>query len=358
MEQMQYKAFISYRHTSPDQDIAKKLHTQIETYGIPASLKKSLGISKMGRVFRDQEELPLSSNLGDDIHQALDNSEWLICICSPRYLESKWCLEELRYFLSLGRRDRVLTILAEGEPADSFPEELRFREENGVKVEAEPLAADVRAESLEGSLKKLNNEKLRILAPMLGVNYDDLKQRARQRRNRILDIDLFALTYARRFIGIHEDLKLLPVALEPCHYCLLKRYQFYTSLFLIGLGFLCRRFVFLLGFLRGLRLGGFFGFLLFFLYGCLEFVNVDLDLFLGHLLERRGLKVDDANLDGVDVEFAFGCGMKGFESHGDCVRDNHPVFVVFLKDFHYGRSSGSDGGCLVFEESARRVGLE
>ena len=186
MEQMRYKAFISYRHQSPDQDIAKKLHTQIETYGIPASLKKSLGISKMGRVFRDQEELPLSSDLGDDIHQALDDSEWLICICSPRYLESKWCLEELRYFLSLGRRDHVLTILTEGEPADSFPGELRFREENGVKVEIEPLAADVRAESLEEALKKLNSEKLRILAPMLGVNYDDLKQRARQRRNRIL----------------------------------------------------------------------------------------------------------------------------------------------------------------------------
>ena len=186
MEQLQYKAFISYRHQSPDQDIAKKLHTQIETYGIPASLKKSLGISKMGRVFRDQEELPLSSSLGDDIHQALDNSEWLICICSPRYLESKWCMEELRYFLSLGRRNRILTILTEGEPEDSFPEELRFREEKGVMVEAEPLAADVRAESLERSLQKLNNEKLRILAPMLGVNYDELKQRARQRRNRIL----------------------------------------------------------------------------------------------------------------------------------------------------------------------------
>ena len=186
MDSYRYKAFISYRHQSPDQDIAQKLHKDIENFGIPSALKKSRGIAKMGRVFRDQEELPLSSDLGEDIHAALEQSEWLICICSPRYLQSKWCLEELRYFLALGRRDHILTVLAEGEPEDSFPEELRFREEDGRLIEVEPLAADVRASSAEGALKKLSGEKLRILAPMLGVNYDDLRQRARQRRNRIL----------------------------------------------------------------------------------------------------------------------------------------------------------------------------
>lgn len=180
-----YNAFISYRHQSPDQEIAKKLHSLIENYKIPSSLKKSLGISKMGRVFRDQEELPLSSNLGEDIRQALENSEWLICICSPRYLQSKWCLEEVDYFISLGRRDKILAILIEGEPVDSFPLALRFEEIDGKTIEREPLAADVRATSLNESLRKLNNEKHRILAPMLNVNYDDLKQRDRIRKNKI-----------------------------------------------------------------------------------------------------------------------------------------------------------------------------
>ena len=186
MDPYRYKAFISYRHQSPDQDIAQKLHRDIESFGIPASLKKSLGIAKMGRVFRDQEELTLSTDLGEDIHAALEQSEWLICICSPRYLQSRWCLEEVRYFLSLGRRDRILTVLTEGEPEASFPEELCFKEEDGRKVAVEPLAADVRADSVQAALKKLSGEKLRILAPMLGISYDDLKQRAKQRRNRIL----------------------------------------------------------------------------------------------------------------------------------------------------------------------------
>lgn len=186
MSAYQYKAFISYRHLSPDQDIAKKLHSYIENYNIPSSLKGSLNTKKMGRVFRDIEELPLSSNLGDDIHKALENSEWFICICSHRYLESKWCMEELRYFISLGRRDHILAILVEDEPINSFPREICFEEKDGELIESEPLAADVRATSLEESLTKLKNEKLRIIAPMLGVNYDDLKQRSRQRRNRII----------------------------------------------------------------------------------------------------------------------------------------------------------------------------
>ncbi|MCQ2530161.1 MAG: toll/interleukin-1 receptor domain-containing protein [Lachnospiraceae bacterium] len=185
MDTYRYKAFISYRHISPDDKIAEKLHSLIENYSIPKAIRDFQGISKMGRVFRDKEELPLSSNLGDDIHQALENSEWLICICSPEFLKSKWCAEEINYFISLGRHDHILTVLVDGEPEEAFPEALRFEEIDGVRIEKEPLAADVRADSVEESIKKLQNEKLRIFAPMLGVNYDDLKQRARQRKNRI-----------------------------------------------------------------------------------------------------------------------------------------------------------------------------
>ena len=186
MEQRSYCAFISYRHQSPDQEIAKALHTAIETYGIPGSVRKQTGKKRMGKVFRDQEELPLSSDLGADIEAALDRSEWFIAICSPRYLESKWCLRELEYFIEHKGHDRVLTVLVEGEPQDSFPEMIRFIENaDGTKEELEPLAGDVRAETSAKSLAKLKNEKLRILAPMLGLGFDDLKRRARQRKIRI-----------------------------------------------------------------------------------------------------------------------------------------------------------------------------
>ena len=53
MEQQSYCAFISYRHQSPDQEIAKALHTAIETYGIPASVRRQANRKRMGKVFRD-----------------------------------------------------------------------------------------------------------------------------------------------------------------------------------------------------------------------------------------------------------------------------------------------------------------
>ena len=186
MEHKHYSAFISYRHMTPDQEIAKRLHTLIETYGIPGSVRKKTGKKKMGEVFRDQEELPLSNDLGRDIETALDRSEWFIAICSPRYLQSRWCLREMEYFIEHKGRDHILTLLVEGEPADAFPEMIRFvTDENGNKTEMEPLAADVRGETLSDSFRKLKEEKLRILAPMLGLTFDDLKRRARKRKIRI-----------------------------------------------------------------------------------------------------------------------------------------------------------------------------
>ncbi len=183
MEQQNYVAFISYRHYTPDQEIARRVHALIENYTIPAALRKEPGEKRLGKVFRDQEELPLSADLGRDIETALDNSRWFIAICSPRYTQSRWCMRELEYFITRHGRQRVLTVLAEGEPSESFPDILKHEiNEAGERVELEPLAADARGSSLAQSLGKLKREKLRLLAPMLGTTFDGLYQRQRRRR--------------------------------------------------------------------------------------------------------------------------------------------------------------------------------
>ncbi|MDR1193918.1 MAG: toll/interleukin-1 receptor domain-containing protein, partial [Peptococcaceae bacterium] len=176
-----YEAFISYRHKELDSAVAKAIHRQLETYRVPRSVQKISGKRKMGKVFRDQEELPLLADLGEGIRQALDSSEWLIVICTPDFLLSKWCMAEVDHFIALGRRERILAVLAAGEPEQSFPEQLRYSLVEGERVEIEPLAADARAATKGGSLKKLRSEKLRLLAPMLGVGYDDLRRRQRER---------------------------------------------------------------------------------------------------------------------------------------------------------------------------------
>lgn len=86
-------------------------------------------------------------------------------------------------------RGKILTVLVEGEPEESFPEELLFEDEivkeNGVhsvhRKAVEPLAADIRAKSKRQMCALLETELLRIIAPIFGLEYDDLRQRHRER---------------------------------------------------------------------------------------------------------------------------------------------------------------------------------
>ena len=50
---MKYNAFISYRHSPLDMEIAKKVHTGLETYKIPKAVQLKTGKKKIKRVFRD-----------------------------------------------------------------------------------------------------------------------------------------------------------------------------------------------------------------------------------------------------------------------------------------------------------------
>lgn len=187
-----YDAFISYRHTEPDKFVAETLHRELESYKLPRSVRnKTNGRQRIRRVFRDRDELPLAANLEDPIREALENSEYLIVICSPRLKESMWCRKEIETFIELNGRERVFAVLVEGEPADSFPEQLLYREqkfvgddgvERTIKIPMEPLAADVRGANQREMKKAIKQEVLRLMAPMFGLNYDDLKQRHRERR--------------------------------------------------------------------------------------------------------------------------------------------------------------------------------
>ncbi len=186
MEKKEYKydAFISYRHSELDKFVAEKLHKELETYKIPKNIKDNLNIKEdsIKRVFRDQEELPLSSNLEDPIVEALKESKYLIVICSPRLKDSLWCKKEIETFKKLRGRKNIFCVLIEGEPKDSFPKELLYDEKE--KINVEPLAADVRGSSKKEVLKKIKEEKLRLIAPMFDLNYDDLKQRHKQREHK------------------------------------------------------------------------------------------------------------------------------------------------------------------------------
>jgi WD40 repeat protein len=213
-QRSRYAAFISYRHVEPDRTWAKWLHHALETYRVPSKLSagQRLG-ARIGRVFRDEEEFAASSDLKEAIQEALEESRFLIVVCSPRTPASKWVNREVERFRELGRAGKVLALLIEGEPAESFPEALttirravveapsRSREE----IETiEPLAADVRALSglrpqSRTALKQ--TARLRLVACILGVRYDDLRQRDHERRTRRLALVSLLLAFLLVVIG-------------------------------------------------------------------------------------------------------------------------------------------------------------
>ena len=184
-----YKAFISYRHIAPDMQAAERLQKLLESYKPPKSLGKK---KENWRIFRDVSELQSSNDLSEIIKNAIESSEYLIVICSPQYTESKWCLQELTRFRELhdNKNTNIITLLVNGDPRESFPEELTYAEvtttnEKGeevtVKVDVEPLAANIVSDNVKDSMKKLNTEFLRIAAPLLNCDFNDLFQREKRR---------------------------------------------------------------------------------------------------------------------------------------------------------------------------------
>lgn len=194
VQQKKYAAFISYRHMMPDMAIAKKVAQMLERNRVRPDRKSPRNIRP---VFLDTNELPLLESLDDGIVQALENSECLIVICSPNLPLSKYCMREITYFKELhgGSTARIFTLLVAGTPEESFPDVLRYstrviQDENGIErtetVEIEPLFADVRADTLRQSMRKLRKtEYLRLTAAYYGCSYDALYQRRKRRLWRI-----------------------------------------------------------------------------------------------------------------------------------------------------------------------------
>jgi tetratricopeptide (TPR) repeat protein len=190
-----YPAFISYSHL--DERWASWLHRGIEGYRTPRPL-----VGRPGRygpiprqifpVFRDRDELAASSDLPSILKDALSSSAHLIVLCSPAAARSHWVNQEIIEFKRLGRGDRILPLIVEGEPhagapgRECFPPALRFQVDAAGRLTeqpSEPVAADLRSEA-DGK----ENAKLKLIAGLLGVPFNDLRQReliAARRRARL-----------------------------------------------------------------------------------------------------------------------------------------------------------------------------
>ena len=194
MSGFRYRAFISYCHQ--DEALAAWLHRALESYHVPrrlAGLEGQFGIvpGRLTPVFRDREELSSATDLSEKITNALEESESLVVICSPASAQSQWVNEEIRQFRTLGRADRIFCFIVDGVPQSEAPGTACFppallEHEDGLKHE--PLAADIRKWA-DGK----NLAKLKLVAGILGIRLDKLRQRELQRKRKFQAVAGFAI---------------------------------------------------------------------------------------------------------------------------------------------------------------------
>jgi hypothetical protein len=218
-----YWCFISYQHADDriqDREWASWLHRELERYEIPSDLvgtrngRGDVIPERVYPIFRDEASLRVNPDLKGAICDALDASRYLVVVCSPRAVASPYVSEEILYFKRIGRSDRILSVIIDGEPGgkenECYPLPLRHPIGSDGNLDltkpVPPLSADVRLpgggqgftsaevyhRSLSGnpaitrtsaqSMKdayalRLQLMKLKVLAGILDVPLDTLRNR-------------------------------------------------------------------------------------------------------------------------------------------------------------------------------------
>ena len=173
MSETRYDAFISYSHKNLKW--GAWLQRKLENYRLPKALRRGKDAGRL-KIFRDQTDLA-GSDLGTSLHRELESARYLIVICSPAAAASRWVNEEVRYFLSLGREDRILPFIVEGEPQsdraelECYPEAIRS------------LERDLHGANVQEIGK--NKAALKLISVLRDVRFNQLADRDRQRRTRV-----------------------------------------------------------------------------------------------------------------------------------------------------------------------------
>lgn len=146
MPPFRYRAFISYCHH--DRKHAARLQSALENFRLPRPAAGDPELPERLRpVFRDREALSSGHDLTAAILAALDDSEYLLVVCSPASAASRWVDAEIRHFIGKRGPEKILCFVVAGAPnsrdpaRECLPEPLRSAH-SGREV----LAADARPE--------------------------------------------------------------------------------------------------------------------------------------------------------------------------------------------------------------------
>ncbi len=203
-----YLAFISYKRD--DEDMAVRLQEAVESFKLPTELiieDPKLERYQIRYLFRDKTDMA-GGVLPDIIKQGLDSSHYLIVICSPRVLESKWVNKEIEYFLSLSDDNykKVIPFVIEGEPYSKTNECLP------QSIRDIPKSRELLAINLNDFIgeDRMQIAVVKILSVLLGLKFDalwnrHLRREKQEKAKRIAEKKNFQILESRYLSKAAED---------------------------------------------------------------------------------------------------------------------------------------------------------
>jgi len=161
-------AFISYSHA--DKKAAEELQNVLDEFQLSDALKEKYPNRPevLREIFRDDTGLPAGSNLTKEIQKQLEQSNYLIVICSPNAAKSEWVNKEIDYFKTNRDSTHIIPFIIDGvanaknaNDQECFPTALKCLEARGANI----------------STFSFERAVVEVIAGALEIDVDDLWQR-------------------------------------------------------------------------------------------------------------------------------------------------------------------------------------
>lgn len=176
MEGYTYFAFISY--SRKDERWAKWLQKKLEHYRLPSTVSRQKpDLPKKIKIFRDKTDLTAGC-LRQELKKELDQSKFLIVICSPQSANSEWVGQEIEYFKNSGRQEYIIPFIVKGTPyTDNSLECYHQTLKDGI-----PEVLGINVFEKEKELYWIKKEKafIKVISKMHGLRFDTLWNRRKR----------------------------------------------------------------------------------------------------------------------------------------------------------------------------------
>jgi len=160
----EWDVFLSYRRHSLTREWTREVSSRLQFW-----LSQELGV-RDAKMFVDEDSIEVGDRWPEKLKEALKLSRCMVCIWSPSYFQSSWCVSEWRSFLE---RERMTGMQTHGliapmkfHDGEHFPEEARNVQWADVAAYTATVPAfwtSQRAIELEDVLKQFAHDVARII---------------------------------------------------------------------------------------------------------------------------------------------------------------------------------------------------